>query len=229
MKRIAIITGIFVMIVLVIGAGKAVAQLFVQSTEPGDETMTTSVKPSYVSGDPAYQNITPPDDNPAEGTANPGAEYAYYLVPGATLRGRSTAVEYKYGGDGCSYITLGSGFDRILNTELHLPKNAVIKFLRVYYVDTNPASGVDGFLTRYTPGQGFIDLAKAPAPDNFSSGFGFTVSEEITETVNNDLYAYTLIGLPDENNIANQICGLRIAYYTPIITVNNIYLPRVNR
>ena len=61
--------------------------------------------------------------------------------------------------------------------------------------------------------------------DAFNAGAGFVVSAEITHTVDNIKYAYTLIGWPDETNVANQICGLRIAYY---LAQNNLaFLPTI--
>jgi hypothetical protein len=96
-----------------------------------------------------------------------------------------------------------------------LVDGAVIKYLRVYYRDTNAANGVEGYITRYQPGVGTLDLVHTGSSDAFDGGYGFVVSQEITETVNNNIYVYTLIGWPDDVNVANQICGLRVAYYAP--------------
>jgi hypothetical protein len=219
---------IFILILAasVILVGGALAQRLGASTEPGEE-VKVELTPSYISGDPAYADILPPDDNPPEGINVPARQYSYYLVSGATLRGRSSITEYTYAGSGCTYTTIGTDTQRILNSELNLPQNSTIKYLRLYYNDSNPNSGVDGFLTRYKPGQLATDLTAAGSPDAFAGGFGFVVSPEITETVINSDYAYTLIGFPDENNIANQICGLRVAYYPPYYGI--VYLPSIHR
>jgi hypothetical protein len=227
MKKIYLLSGVIILAALMIVGSRAVAQLILAGTEPGEEVAAEAI-PSYVSGDPAYQGMLPPDDNPGTNRASPDASFLYFLVSGATLRGRSSVTQYIYAGGGCSYTTAGEGTQRILNTELQLPNHAVIKYLRVYYNDTDPNSGVDGFLTRYTPGQNKADdLTAASPPNSFSGNFGFTVSPEITETVNNEIYAYTLIAYPDENNIANQICGLRIAYYPPYNGI--VFIPAVQR
>jgi hypothetical protein len=165
--------------------------------------------------------------NSIDAPTSPGATFKYYQVAGATLRGRNSTTGYLYDGVGCSHVTSGTGTGRILNTELPLPDDSVIKYLRVYYRDTNPASGVEGYITRYQPGVGTADLIHAGSTDAFSGGYGFVVSAELTETVNNTPYAYTLIGWPDDANVANQICGLRVAYYAPIFA--SYFLPLIKR
>ncbi len=209
---------------LVLGS-TALAQLVVPATEPGGAV--EELAPSYVSGDPAYQGITPPDENPAVGVNNPGAIFSYYQIAGATLRGRSSTTGFAYDGLGCTHTTSSSGDSNILNTELIVPDNAVIKYLRVYYSDTNPGSGVQGFITKYSPGASTVDLIHTGSTDPFQGGYGFTVSTEITETVNNTVFAYTLIGWPAVNDARNKICGLRVAYYAPFHGA--IFMPLVRR
>jgi len=211
---------------LLLFGGNALAQLISPATEPGGEIIDDT-PPSYVSGDPAYLNTLPPDENPTNEVNNPAATFSYYQVVGATLRGRNSSTGYVYDGVGCSHTTSGDGTGRILNTELAIPDDAVIKYLRVYYRDNNPLNGVEGYITRYQPGIGTADLVHTGSSDAFQGGYGFVVSSEITETVNNTIYAYTLIGWPDENNAANQICGLRVAYYAPYRA--SIFMPVVRR
>ncbi|GMU43444.1 MAG: hypothetical protein IT479_08675 [Xanthomonadales bacterium] len=139
--------------------------------------------------------------------------FSYYTVSGATLRGRSSSVGVAYASLGCSYVNAGT--DRILNTEAPLPDGARIKYLRIYYHDTNPADGVRAFLTRYEPGAAASDLTSAGSTAAFVGGYGTSLSPEIDEIVDGDRYAYTLIGWPDALGSANRICGMRIAYYGP--------------
>jgi hypothetical protein len=216
---------VVVLATLLLLGGTALAQLVVPATEPGGAVV--DLAPSYISGDPAYQGITPPDENPTVGVNNPGAVFSYYQVAGATLRSRSSTTAFAYDSVGCTHTTSNSGDSNILNTELIVPDNAVIKYLRVYYDDTNAGSGVEGFITKYQPGVNTIDLVHTGSTNAFQGGFGFTVSPEITETVNNTVYAYTLIGWPDVNNVANKICGLRVAYYAPFHGA--IFMPLVRR
>ena len=93
--------------------------------------------------------------------------------------------------------------------------------------DVNDASGVNGYITRYQPGVATLDMAQVGSTDPFAGGFGYVVSSQITETVNNTLYAYTLIGWPEAASTANQICGLRVAYYAP--SSGLVFMPAVKR
>jgi hypothetical protein len=164
----------------------------------------------------------PPDDNPlVEGsTASPeaaNATFKYVMVSGATLRGRSSAATYVYSGLGCVYSL--DDVDRLLNTELHLPDNATIKYLRLYYNDTSTTARPRGFITYYAPGSSAADLISInnTGMDLWSGGYGFTVSSEVTHTVNNVSQAYTLIGWPSAADSGVKICGMRVAYYDPVV------------
>jgi len=166
----------------------------------------------------------PPDDNPVvEGSsASPEeatATFKYYMVSGATLRGRSSTATFTYSSFGCVFSQDADSSDRLLNTELHIPDNATIKYLRLYYYDTNAAARPRGYLTYYAPGSSTTDLLAIDilAMDASVPGYGFVVSEEVTHTVNNISQAYTLMGWPSAaaNNI--MICGLRVAYYDPVV------------
>jgi hypothetical protein len=90
------------------------------------------------------------------------------------------------------------------------------------------ANVVEGYITRYQPGVGTVDLVHTGSTDAYAGGYGFVVSSEITETVNNTAYAYTLIGWPDDANVNNQVCGLRVAYYAPEI-IRYTYLPALKK
>lgn len=155
-----------------------------------------------------------PDDNHPnpDSPEAPQLTFSYYTVSGATLRGRSSTTGYTYQGLGCSYATAG---DRLLNTELPIPDGATIKYLRVYYYDTNATAGVRGYVTRYQPGVATSDLVTVASTAAFAGGYGFTVSTAITEIADNTDYAYTVIGWPDQASSSLQICGLRVAYYAP--------------
>ena len=246
------ISSVLLAVMALIGAGVVVAQLPIPATEPGGEVSEAPVSfDSYLdggivapengltaSGEPFEipQGIAP-DDNPVEGTARtngtnstnaPSAVFHYLMVPGTTLRGRTTDTEYIYDGLGCTHVTAADpedGTSRILNTEAHLPDQAIIKYLRVIYKDTNPNKGVTGYITRYEPGIGTLDVISAGSADEFAGGYGFVVSSEVSMTVNNKDFAYTLIGWPDDLGSTLQICGLRIAYYLP--QNNTVSLPVV--
>ena len=48
-----------------------------------------------------------------------------------------------------------------------------------------------------------------------SSGYGTTLSDEITHTVDLTNWAYTIIIAPNANASTNAFCGVRVAYYAP--------------
>ena len=166
----------------------------------------------------------PPDDNPpVEGTTTDPeaveATFKYYMVSGATLRGRSSSASYTYNAFGCVYSTDPIASDRLLNTELHIPDNATIKYLRLYYYDLNNTARPRGYLTYYAPGTATTDLITIDdvAMDAATPGYTFVVSQEVTHTVNNIAQAYTLIGWPSAAANDIMICGLRVAYYDPLV------------
>ena len=193
-------------------------------------------------GEPfAYPQGIAPDDNPPEGAARaqetnaPEQVFQYYMVSGATLRARSSATEYVYDGAGCTHLTAGELTTRILNAEANIPEGSEIKYLRIYFYDTHATKGVSGYITRYQPGIGpppagagtldLVNVSSDPGDTEFMGGYGFVVSQQISETVNNANYAYTVIGWPDDLGPTLRICGLRVAYYLP---QNNFsYLPAV--
>jgi hypothetical protein len=221
-----LVAGLLVTAALASGAAQADSPAPV--TEPG-AVPAPDLPPSYDSGSPLKNSsAAPPDENAPLSSQSPSLVFSYYQVAGATLRGRNSSTQYLYDGSGCTHVTVGTGTGRILNTELPLPDGSVIKYLRVYYSDKNPANGVEGYITRYQPGVGTLDLVHTGSTDAFVGGYGFVVSHEITETVNNTVYAYTLIGWPDDANVNNQVCGLRVAYYAPP-AASRLYLPSLRK
>jgi hypothetical protein len=215
------------LVTAVLASGAAQEQSSVPVTEPG-AIPAPDLPPSFDGGSPLKNSsAVPPDENAPLSSQSPALTFTYYQVSGATLRGRNSTTGYLYDGNGCSHTTAGTGPGRILNTELPLPDGSVIKYLRVYYNDKNPASGVEGYITRYQPGTGTADLVHAGSTDAYTGGVNFVVSAEITETIRNNTYTYTLIGWPDENNVNNQICGLRVAYYAPLTA--RLFMPTLRR
>jgi len=244
LTRLAGIILVFLLASIVVIAGAALAQGSVPGTEPGGEYVESpgiygepdgavplqsapQEGQSQTEGgesNPNQQEMPyglAPDDNPTTlAPVAPEATFSYYIVSGATLRSRSSnTTGYAYDGTGCTHTTFGTGIDRILNTELTLPDNAVIKYLRVIYKDFSAVGSVSGYVTRYEPGKAAQDLINVGSTNAFASGYGFSVSPEITHTVDNTTYAYTLIGWPSANSSELQICGLRVAYYAPVSNV----------
>ena len=218
-RSIRLVSAIALAAVLLVG-GAVAAQRLIPSTEPGGQEFREFqiMPPSYDSAAPELSSDLPPDENPLTGAGAsaplaPSLVFSYYMVSGTAMLPRNSSSGYGVSSHGCAY-TLGAWSDPLVS-ELHLPQGSVIKYLRVYYEDTNSASGVRGYLARYTPGLATTDMANVGSSAVFNSGYGFVVSQELTETVNNSTYAYLLFGWPDEVGGLNKICGLRVAYYAP--------------
>ncbi len=168
-------------------------------------------------------DASPAPDADVNIPGSPNQQFSYYTVSGATMRGRSSTSETAYHSLGCAYVTSAS--DLILNSDLPLPDGSLIKFLRVYYHDTNAANGVRALITRYQPGVAGTDLTSATSTAAFVGGYGTSLSPELNELVDGDKYAYTVIGWPDEASSSNRICGARVAYYGPDFFANGFEDP----
>jgi hypothetical protein len=178
-----------------------------------------------------YAEGMAPDDNipqsPGLAPSEPQATFTYYTVSGPELQPRTTTNVQVYNANGCIYMSTGTSTGLLTGTGLHIPDDSVIKYIRLYYNDTNASAGVDAFLTRYAPGSGTADLISTGSTNAYSGGYGFVVSNEITHTVNNDIYAYMLYGWPDANVSSLQVCGIRVAYYAPPLF--GLFLPSITR
>ncbi|HSQ25993.1 MAG TPA: hypothetical protein VLM80_02605 [Anaerolineales bacterium] len=210
-----------------ITAGIAAAQQFGRSTE-GDEVKPEIAPASFDSGLTNNPNVLPPDENSAVKSPNqPAVTFSYYTVSGPELQTRSTGNDQVYSANGCIYLSNGASTGLLTGTGLHLPDGAVIKYIRLYYNDTNNTASVDSYLTRYAPGSATVDLVFTGSTNAYNGGYGFVVSSEITETVNNSAYAYQLYGWPDSAASTLQVCGIRVAYYAPPSSVFGAALPLV--
>lgn len=217
-------------------AGVALAAAgVIPSSESGSSGTDAAVDlpASYRSEEAAQSGSTtlPPDENPSAASKSSSAPYAlsstlsYYYVAGATLYGRGSSVEYAYSGFGCIYATTGTNAKLI--TELHLPTGSMIKYLRLDYVDSSTTGNVTAYLTKYKPGQDFTDVMAVTSAVPFSGGNGYVVSLELSEIIDNENYAYTLMGMPSTASNSLQVCGLRVAYYAPLGPVS--YLPSISK
>jgi hypothetical protein len=177
------------------------------------------------------------DGAPAGGSANRAAlddsgpdvaealdqTFSYFRLVGTAFNPRTSTTTFAYGFNGCVYITGGS--DNRFMAPLFLPDGAEIKYLRFYYDDTNAGSNLTAWITRYQPGVTSEDLTTVNS--TAASGYGTSLSPEITHTVDLTSWAYTLIVAPNGNGTANQFCGVRVAYYAP--TIFPAFLPTITK
>jgi len=139
-----------------------------------------------------------------------GATFSYYTVLGVQLQPRVTATSFAYGGNGCLYLTAGS--DNRLMFPLLIPHGSEVKYLRIYYNDTNAGTDLTAWLTRYDPGQTSTDLTSVASSG--SGGYGTSLSAELVEVFDSGVN-YSLIAATNTTDATVQICGVRIAYYAP--------------
>ncbi|HZY46110.1 MAG TPA: hypothetical protein VFF70_15330, partial [Anaerolineae bacterium] len=99
-----------------------------------------------------------------------------------------------------------------------------IKYVRIYYLDT-AATDMTVWLTRYEPGQDNLDLVSVKSTGN--TGYGSVLSSLITQTVDMANYAYVLTWGTSVATSANQICGIRVAYYAPPFSA--LFLPIIRK
>ena len=151
------------------------------------------------------------------------ASFSYYRLVGTAFNVRTSSTTFAYNFNGCVYET--GGTDNRFMAPLLIPENSIIKFLRLYYDDTNPGVDITSWLTRYQPGVTSEDLTSVTSTG--SSGYGTTLSAEITHTVDLTNWAYTIIIAPNANSSTNSFCGVRVAYYPPVFSA--VALPLVEK
>ncbi len=138
------------------------------------------------------------------------ASFSYYRLIGTAFNNPTSATTYVYDVNGCVYQS--GGTDTRFMAPLLIPDDSVIKFLRLYYDDAE-ASSITAYITRYQPGVTNNDLTSVSSSG--SAGYGTTLSEEITHTVDLTNWAYAIIIRPSANSANLSFCGIRVAYYAP--------------
>jgi hypothetical protein len=137
--------------------------------------------------------------------------FSYYRLLGTAFTPRTSATTYAYNFNGCIYLNGGS--DNRLMVPLLLPEGAVIKFLRLYYDDTDVTYDITAWITRYQPGVTSEDITSLTSTG--STGYGTSLSAELDHVVDLTNWAYTVIIAPNTITSATSFCGIRVAYYAP--------------
>ena len=170
---------------------------------------------------------SPPDTyaaSPAAETEIAQTYNAFLRISGAVLKPRESTVDwYGAGGGGCLYASAGSTF-ATFNTPIYLPQGSTVKFLRMYYNDTNADKNSHAWFTVYDLyGQIVLEMGAASTG---SSGNGYATTEEFTHTINYDSYSYVVNWRPNDLGSDMQVCGFRIYYHT---APGIVYLPLIMR
>lgn len=139
------------------------------------------------------------------------ATFSYFRLLGPNFDPRNSGTSYAYDANGCIYLTGGS--DLRVVAPLLIPDGSLIKYLRLYYKDTNASTNIESWITRYQPGIANADVAYVSSTGN--AGYGTELSEEVTHTVDLTGWAYVVIITPNTAASSNAYCGVRVAYYAP--------------
>ena len=213
---------IIAMIPLRIGRGMA------QQSTPLDEVSPTP-SPILLGGGgdglPEGQRLVEPRSAELgpEAPVEAAVTFSYYRLIGPAFNIRVSTTLFNYTGNGCIYTSSGS--DNRFVAPLLLPDNSTIKFLRLHYNDTSVPIDISAWITRYQPGVTSEDVTTVDSSG--SSGYGTTLSPEVTHTVDLTNWAYTINIAPNSFGPATSFCGVRVAYYAPSIWLTA--LPVISR
>jgi hypothetical protein len=175
----------------------------------GSATAEPSSQP--VTGTEMSTTVTDAPDAADGSNAVLDQSFKYVHITGNTFVPRGGDVVKNWASPGCIYLSSPGG---TLAARLDLPKDATIKYLRIYYKVTHPTEYMTAWLVRYnTTDTTYSDLASVKSGTG-GGGVGTSLSAEITEPVNNSSYSYEMnINMPAYSTVA--FCGVRVAYYDP--------------
>ena len=219
----AFLASLLLAVLLTSGRDSALAQG--PNPPTADATPATAMPlPPTGDGQPSIpaNRQTPVQKSAPESPSNPALSFSYYKVIGSAFQPRNSASTFTYSSNGCLYQSGGTDFR--FQAPLVLPEGSEIKYVRIYYLDT-AATDMTVWLTRYEPGQANLDLTSVTSTG--SGGYGTVLSPLITQTVDMATYAYVLTWGTSVATSANQICGVRVAYYAPPIF--GTFLPLIHK
>lgn len=144
---------------------------------------------------------------------SPALSFSYYHVSGTLFQPRKSASTYDYSSNGCVFQTGGTDFR--FQAHLLVPEGSIVKYVRIYFLDT-AAQDMTVWLTEYNDGTSNTDVTSVSSSGN-AAGARTVLSPLITHTVDLANFAYVLSWGTGVLGSANQICGVRVAYYAPPI------------
>lgn len=144
-----------------------------------------------------------------------GTSFTYFNVAGSSFVPRGTGPATVYQSAGC--VSRASVGDFIVYP-LQLPDGSQIKYVRAYYRDTSTAD-LTIAMTRYDGIGGFVDETVFNNT-GATTGYGFTLSPELSVIVDNQNQSRQLLVNFGEASAALQLCGIRIAYFADVLFRN---------
>jgi|WetSurMetagenome_2_1015567.scaffolds.fasta_scaffold00699_8 hypothetical protein len=131
-------------------------------------------------------------------------------VDGGNFTSRNSSTAISYSSAGCIYVS-PAGY---VVSRVNLPKDAVLKYLRIYFNITDATKSIGSYVTTYNLLTGdYLDIISVSSGSGYN-GRGSVLSSEATATVDPDENAYTLIASLPEGS-ATRFCGATVYYYNP--------------
>ena len=134
---------------------------------------------------------------------------SYFFVLGWQLIPRDSDLEYTHTRGGCVQVT--SGARPYLTFPVTIPEGSIIKYLRIYYRDTNVVRSMRVSLNRYEVGYTFVEVTSLDSTDAENT----LVSTELNEVVDGTNHQYSIDAEWLDPGETLRICGVRVAYYDP--------------
>ncbi|MBN2257887.1 MAG: hypothetical protein JW704_08685 [Anaerolineaceae bacterium] len=187
---------------LFIGVGTTLAENSSQETGPTEAELDSGEIFLGSSSLNSPEVIEGPDEPLATG---------YWHKTGLVFYPWSSSTTYSWSSIGCKYITGGSLY---LFAELDLPHNAVVTYMRMYYIDNDGSN--DSYLTLWQFNDGASNTSLGSVNSTGAQTYARSVSKTMNVTIDNLNYSYGFEW--DSHSSANtmRICGVRVNYTIPL-------------
>ena len=141
-----------------------------------------------------------------------GSTYEYLSIAGSTFHPVDNSTTYSYPGNGCIAKTGGS--DSRFVHKVILPKDAIVRYARLYYYNMSTRN-VLGYFTTYDGAGNYQELNSVTSASG-PTGYASVLSTEFDYSVDPYTAAINfLINLDNQNDDTLRFCGVRIAYDAP--------------
>ena len=154
---------------------------------------------------------------PAEPTAQSapdmptGGSHSWVFLAGTVFHPFGDGAQFTYNNGGC--VSRTGGTENRLTHKVLLPRDAVIRYVRLFYYDASP-SAVTAYLTSYDAAGHYSYIDTVGSSD--AGGYGDTLGPYLSHTVDPYLEPISMtINLGSDTTPNLRFCGVRIAYESP--------------
>ena len=164
-------------------------------------------------GAPASVPAADAPDAPS-GTEGTALTFSYQWLAGSTFHPVSTPGSYSYASAGCIYPSATGA--PLFHHKLLLPEGSLVKYVRMYYRNGSASNAPTAFFTTYDMTGGFNQRMTVSGPS--TSGYGQILSGEMNYTVDHSVEPINIaVNLGSVIDGSVQFCGVRVAYYAPLL------------